>query len=121
MLKPTPLPDTITLPKNEALKESGKLWPGAFSRPPINVTFEDKVNHAGVEQRACTLCGDCVSGCNYSAKNTVLMNYLPDAHNHGAEIFTRTLVLYVERSGDRWLVHFFTLETGQERFDAPPL
>jgi NAD-dependent dihydropyrimidine dehydrogenase PreA subunit len=41
----------------------------------INVTFTDHVNHVGVEQKACTLCGDCVSGCNYAAKNTVLMNY----------------------------------------------
>ena len=44
---------------------------------------------AGVPQPKCTLCGGCNTGCNYGAKNTVLMNYLPDAHAHGADIFTQ--------------------------------
>jgi cholesterol oxidase len=86
-----------------------------------NVTFEDHVNQVGVAQQACTLCGDCVSGCNYGAKNTVLMNYLPDARNHGAEIFTRVAVRFLERKDDRWLVHYQLLDSGRERFDAPPL
>ena len=56
-------------------------------------------------QSACTNCGDCVSGCNVGAKNTTLMNYLPDAANHGAEIFTQAKVLWIEREGDKWRVH----------------
>ena len=122
MLKPTPLPDHVAaLKKLEALADSSTKLPGRFNRPPINVTFTDHVNHVGVEQQACTLCGDCVSGCNYAAKNTVLMNYLPDARNHGAEIFTRVAVRYLQRSNDRWLVHYQVLDTGRECFDAPPL
>src|ERR671917_2118505 len=122
MLKPTPLPDHVAaLKKLEALEDSSTKLPGRFNRPPINVTFTDHVNHVGVEQQACTLCGDCVSGCNYAAKNTVLMNYLPDARNHGAEIFTQVAVRYLQRSNDRWLVHYQVLDTGRECFDAPPL
>ncbi|MBV9140942.1 MAG: GMC family oxidoreductase N-terminal domain-containing protein [Pseudonocardiales bacterium] len=122
MLKPTPLPDSVvSLPKLQALADSSKVLPGRFYRPPINVTFTDHVNHVGVAQQACTLCGDCVSGCNYAAKNTVLMNYLPDARNHGAEIFTRVAVRFVERRESRWLVHYQVLDTGRELFDAPPL
>lgn len=122
MLKPTPLPDSVAaLQKLEALADSSTALPGRFNRLPINVTFTDHVNHVGVEQKACTLCGDCVSGCNYAAKNTVLMNYLPDARNHGATIFTRVAVRYVQRKDDRWLVHYQVLGTGRERFDAPPL
>ena len=122
MLKPTPLPDSVAaLKKLEALADSSRALPGRFNRVPINVTFTDHVNHVGVEQKACTLCGDCVSGCNYAAKNTVLMNYLPDARNHGATIFTRVAIRYVQRKDDRWLVHYQVLGTGRERFDAPPL
>ena len=79
------------------------------------------MNHVGVHQDACTRCGDCVSGCNYGAKNTVLMNYLPDARNHGARIFTCAEVRRVERSGDRWLVFYRLDDAGRELFDAPDL
>jgi cholesterol oxidase len=135
MLKPTPYPmgephpdpkvgKWPELPKLNALQASFKALGnpiGKFYRPPINVTFEDKVNHAGVQQKACTLCGDCCSGCNYGAKNTVIMNYLPDAVNHGAEIFTRTEVRFVERVDGKWLVHYQLLDSGRETFDAPTL
>src|SRR5204862_269002 len=59
MLKPNPLPDHINLHKLDALARSASHAEGKFYRVPINVTFEDKVNHVGVEQQACTLCGDC--------------------------------------------------------------
>ncbi|MGB6165025.1 MAG: alpha/beta fold hydrolase [Pseudonocardiaceae bacterium] len=122
MLKPTLLPEGVAgLRKLQALADSSAALPGRFNRAPINVTFTDHVNHVGVEQKACTLCGDCVSGCNYAAKNTVLMNYLPDARNHGAKIFTRVAVRFVERRDDRWLVHYQLLDTGRELFDAPLL
>ena len=118
MLKPTPYPmgephpdpkvgKWPELPKLNALQASFKALGnpiGKFYRPPINVTFEDKVNHAGVQQKACTLCGDCCSGCNYGAKNTVIMNYLPDAVNHGAEIFTR-ITSVRGAQGCKWLIH----------------
>lgn len=122
MLKPVPYPEDFpALPKLQALGASAKSLNGKMYRPPINVTFKDGVNHVGVEQKACTLCGDCCSGCNYSAKNTLIMNYLPDATNHGAEIYTRTAVRYVERAGAKWLVHYQMLASGREAFDAPTL
>ncbi len=120
MLKPTPYPDHFPpLAKLEALETSAKALKREVIRLPINVTFQDGLNHVGVEQHTCVLCGDCVSGCNYWAKNTTLMNYLPDARNHGAEIFTQVAVRTVERLDDRWLVHFHKLETGKERLGAP--
>lgn len=121
MLKPTPLPDHVQLKKAEALALSAASMDAPSYRLPINVTFEDHVNHVGVEQHACRLCGDCVSGCNYGAKNTLIMNYLPDARNHGAQLFTRVSVRYLERNDDGWLVHYQPLDTGRERFGAPPL
>lgn len=122
MLKPNPYPENSpALPKLQALEKSSKYLNEKFYRPPINVTFEDKVNHVGVEQKKCNSCGDCVSGCNHGAKNTVLMNYLPDAKNHGAEIYTQVSVRRVERQGEKWLVHFQLLNSGQQIFDAPTM
>ncbi len=77
-----------------------------LERLPINVTFQAGPNLAGVQQNACVGCGDCVSGCNYGAKNTVLMNYLPDAKQHGAEIFTLMRVRSIARREGRWMLIF---------------
>ena len=122
MLKPRLYPDDFPrLAKMQAHQKSAEYMGQEYQRTPINVTFEDGVNHVGVEQRACKLCGDCVSGCNYSAKNTTLMNYLPDASNHGAEIYTQTSVRRIERRGDRWLVHYQLVESGRDAFDAPTM
>ena len=120
MLGATPYPDAFpALPKLQALERSATSLHEKFYRPPVNVTFKDGTNPVGVEQHACTLCGDCITGCNYAAKNTVLMNYLPDARNHGAEIYTQVGVRFLERKGSLWLIHYQVLDSGRERFDTP--
>ena len=121
MLLPRLYPeDAPKLPKLQALKESAQAMKAKFAHTPINVNFDiDGPNHVGVEQQPCQYCGDCISGCNYRAKNTTQMNYLPDARNHGAEIFTCTAVRYVERQEDKWLVHYQLVESGREKFGAP--
>lgn len=126
MLGSTPYPGPHLYPplwKLQAMERSARhlarRYPAEFVRPPINVSFDEGMSPAGVQQHACQLCGDCVSGCNYSAKNTLLMNYLPDAKRHDAEIFTEVSVRLLERRNDRWLVHYELLDAGRERF-APP-
>ena len=49
------------------------------------------------------------------------MNYLPDARNHGAEIYTGVAVSRIERREGRWLVYYQLLAAGREEFAAPPL
>ena len=131
MLKPASYPENFPeLPKLQALAGHGRrLYPrrnrarkAIFSRPPINVTFESGVNHVGVWQDASNGNGDDVTGSNDGAKNSTLMNYLPDARNHGAEIYTELCVRRIEQSGDgKWRVHYQLLGLGRERFDAPTL
>ena len=125
MLRPTPYPDHFPpLRKYQALEQAAAHMNERAYKLPIAVTFEppeDGVNHVGVEQNPCILCGDCMTGCNHRAKNTVQMTYLPDAWNHGAEIFTEVGVRYVERQGGRWLVHFQPFGLGREGFDAPTM
>lgn len=106
MLDTNPYPDDYpTLNKLKALELSAKTMGQPFYRPPIAVNFKDQTNPFGVAQPKCNGCGDCCSGCNVGAKNTTLMNYLPDARNHGAEIFTQARVEWIERDGDLWRVH----------------
>ncbi|MEO7457747.1 MAG: alpha/beta fold hydrolase [Gemmatimonadaceae bacterium] len=123
MLGANPYPDALPpLAKYQGLERSAARLGLPVYKTAINVTFEDGRNHAGVEQQACTLCGDCVTGCNHGAKNTTLMNYLPDADHHGAEIFTCTAVQRLERApSGGWLVHFEPLAVGRETFNAAPM
>src|SRR5881227_357338 len=57
-----------------------------------------------VMRRKCINCGDCMTGCNVGAKNTVYMSYLPLAKLGGAQIFTQTAVRHVEKSNQGWAV-----------------
>jgi cholesterol oxidase len=105
-----------------------------FGRAPVTVAFESDTEPAApyadafrLTASACTRCGDCVSGCNYGAKKTLLLTYLPLARANRAEIFTETKVRSVEKrtvaAGDprRWVVHFQYLGAGRERFTSAPL
>ncbi|HTU75832.1 MAG TPA: GMC oxidoreductase [Trebonia sp.] len=119
--------DWPELPKLAALQRAAeglRRGPGGatatVTRPEINVTFTAGPNAAGVEQQACVLCGDCCSGCNYGAKNTLLMNYLPDAHAHGAHIFTEVTVRSVRRWQGKWQVVFGAQGEGRDRYDGAP-
>ena len=122
MLRPATYPLASLPAKAVSLQTSASVLGGTFQRAPINVNFDMGVNHVGVEQPACNDCGDCVSGCNTGAKNTLAMNYLPDAFRHGAQVFTQAAVRWLSRESDgRWQVQFQALQTGREAFDAPLL
>ena len=119
MLSPTPYPiGKPELNKLKALESAAVALDAQCVRPPINVTFADRVNSAGVFQRACTLCGDCCSGCNVGAKNTTLMTYLADAAAGGAQVFCGVRVRSVERIADRWRVAYIPLGLHRETFTA---
>jgi cholesterol oxidase len=125
MLQPSKYPEGTPgypkLPKSEAMKQSAKAMGKEFSYLDINITFQDRRNNAGVDQHKCELCGDCMMGCNYGAKNTTLMNYLPDAKNHGAEIFTEVSVRHISRANGRWIVHYVIQHSQSEKFHSPEL
>ena len=119
MLRPVPYPDTVPLQKRARLAAAATALGTEMSTPPINVTFTAGPNAAGIEQPACTLCGDCCSGCNVGAKNTVQMTYLPDAVRHGASIFTEATVSHVRKDGDGWRVFFVPTRNRRDKFGTP--
>ncbi len=64
------------------------------------------LNRQGLVQRACIDCGDCLSGCNVGAKNTLAQNYLPVARRAGAEFYTQTEVHRIEKMDGYYRVYF---------------
>ncbi len=94
----------------------------ATRAPDIAVTQADGVNAQGVAQRACVRCGNCVTGCNYWAKNTLPMNYLALARRRGAELYTGATVIAVVPRGDGardgWQV-LLRRTHDRRNFDAP--
>lgn len=114
MLRPTRYAGAPELTKYRALEAASGVFGKAPVTAPITVSFDDVVNPAGLEQRACTLCGDCCSGCNVGAKNSVAVTYLADAKTHGAEIFTELSVSHVEKLSGGWRVHFHPTADGGE-------
>jgi cholesterol oxidase len=106
MLRPTRYAKASSLTKYRAIETASACFGQGPVAAPVVVSFEATVNPAGVEQPACTLCGDCCSGCNIGAKNTVAMTYLPDAKAHGAEIFTELTVSHIAKEDRHWRVYF---------------
>jgi len=106
MLRPARYRDAEALTKYRALEAASAAFDVPPVAAPVVVSFDDVVNPAGVSQPACTLCGDCCSGCNVGAKNTIAMTYLPDAKAHGAAIFTELSVAHIAKEEGGWRVHY---------------
>jgi cholesterol oxidase len=70
-----------------------------FFHPNLAVRFEGEgPNRFGVTQKACTFSGQCDIGCNEGAKNTLDLNYLALAEQHGATVGTRTEAVHIARA-----------------------
>jgi cholesterol oxidase len=117
--------DGKRLPKLEALERVAAAVGGRFERAPVAVHFGPRPGQPDEppsNQPVCTLCGDCVAGCNYGAKNTVAVNYLPHAVAYGAHLFTETEVRTVLPSPlGGWAVSFDSLADGRRGFGGPSL
>ena len=106
MLRPARHAHADRLTKFKSLQSSGEGFATPPVAAPVVVSFETNTNPAGITQPECVLCGDCCSGCNVGAKNTVALTYLPDAAAHGADIFTEQSVSRVEKKEGGWRIHF---------------
>ncbi len=55
---------------------------------------------AGPDRNTCIACGDCMVGCKYNAKNTLVKNYLYLAEQRGAKVMPLTTVTRVAPGAD---------------------
>ena len=110
MLGAKPHPERESLAKYQTLKRLSRALADtrqsgdseALCAPlDLAVAFTDGPNEQGVLQKACINCGNCVSGCNYWAKSTLTMNYLPLARRNGAELYTGARVVAIEPTARR--------------------
>ncbi|WP_072370583.1 GMC family oxidoreductase N-terminal domain-containing protein [Hyphomicrobium sp. NDB2Meth4] len=110
-LNPQSDPNAGNLTKFRTLEAAGAALGHDIVRPNVTVSFEAGTNVVGIEQPACTRCGDCCGGCNVGAKNSVALTYLPDAVRHGAELFTHAGVRYLSKTNEgEWEVHVRRLD-----------
>lgn len=106
--------------KTEVLRTLAK---DRFRKASITVAMEDRRTVAGVQLKACKLCGDCATGCNYGAKESLDTNLLVRAYRRGAELYCGATVLRLQRpagSGDCWSVQVTHTDEKLRRHDAGP-
>jgi cholesterol oxidase len=129
---------TQCIPENQVTERYRLMREGAeragyadrFAPLPLAVTFDREwhyglddpfnerhaktwTNPQGQEQGTCIHCGNCCIGCSVKAKNTLDLNYLPQAEQHGAEVRPLHLVKFIESEDGGYRVHFDHLENGR--------
>ncbi|PVH90904.1 FAD/NAD(P)-binding domain-containing protein [Periconia macrospinosa] len=123
MLQPVSYPESYPpLKKLEVLGKQAKALGQSqnFHRVPQTTFFRGGVNNAGVHMKASTGSGQDCTGVNDGSKNSVLVTYLADAWNWGAEMFCECEVRYVQREkkGDGYIVFFAWHGSGRDAFGA---
>lgn len=96
-------PDKQTVLRTIAAAARGNVDDG-----PITVAMRDKTTTGQVRLRQCRLCGDCATGCNWGAKESLDTNLLVTAVRRGAQVYCGATVLRVGRrragTENRWAV-----------------
>lgn len=70
-------------------------------------------NPHGKLQGTCVHCGNCDIGCQVRAKNTLDLNYIARAEQHGADVRPLHMVTSIARDGDGYRVHYDRLVDGK--------
>ncbi|MEV0334225.1 GMC family oxidoreductase [Nocardia sp. NPDC050717] len=65
---------------------------GVFFGEPGQTVADPYFGGAGPERTGCVECGDCMVGCKFGAKNTLVKNYLYLAEKAGAQVVPMTTV-----------------------------
>jgi cholesterol oxidase len=79
---------------------------GSFHPAAITVAMKNSTSSGNVNLNKCVRCGDCATGCNFGAKNSLDVNLLVRAQQEGAEIFSGATVLGIEKDGGTgWIVN----------------
>lgn len=96
------------LPKTQALQRIARRAGARFRDAEITVQTQP----GDAEFPPCSLCGDCMTGCNVGAKRSLDTTLLAQARAAGVELYTGGTVLQVEPDPHGgWLVHTVYTDT----------
>ena len=104
MLGVAPVPDPERFAKFTGMRKAAEVSGRPVQLPAMTISHSPGVNAAGVMQYACRYCGDCWSGCNVGAKNTVGITYIADAVDHGATVFCESRAQSISKTESGWEV-----------------
>ncbi|OBH19003.1 GMC family oxidoreductase [Mycolicibacter terrae] len=94
----------VATPVGVFFGEGGNKTPGKTVPDPY-------FGGAGPQRTGCLECGECMTGCRWGAKNTLVKNYLYLAESAGAQVHPMTTVTAFEQGADGlWQVR--TVRTG---------
>jgi cholesterol oxidase len=121
MLGVAPAPNPERFAKFAGMRKAAEASGLSVQLPPMTISHRPGLNVAGVMQPGCRYCGDCWSGCNVGAKNTVGITYIADAVDHGAQVFCESRVQSISKTETGWEVLIKDLsQRGVEwRIEAP--
>lgn len=94
-----------------------------FTAAPLSMAMTTGDTSGDVPFGTCNRCGDCVTGCNQGAKNSLDTNLLAKASSRGAEIYTGATVLRILRaeSSDGWCLEVVHTDDKLRKRQGEPL
>ena len=102
MLGVAPVPGPERFAKFAGMRRAAEASGRSVQLPAMTISHRPGLNAAGVMQYACRHCGDCWSGCNVGAKNTVGITYIADAIDHGAAVFFENRAEWISKTEGGW-------------------
>ncbi len=100
----------VTAQEWSQVSYAGGLWAAACDRAgrtanPVPVA---------IDAAKCTMCNWMMAGCHFDAKRSLLLNYLPAAVEHGAEVRPLHEVQMISRTGDGLYRVHYNLVDGED-------
>ena len=121
MLGAAPVPDPERFAKFAGMRRAAEASGRSVQLTSMTISHSPGPNVAGVMQYACRYCGDCWSGCNVGAKNTVGITYIADAFDHGATVFCESRAQSISKTESGWeiVVQDLSKPGVSRRIEAP--
>jgi cholesterol oxidase len=121
MLGVAPVPGPERFAKFAGMRRAAEASGRSLQLPSMTISHSPGPNVAGVMQYACRYCGDCWSGCNVGAKNTVGITYIADAVDHGATVLCESRAQSISKINSGWQIEVQDLSKrrASRRIEAP--